>query len=354
MSTIYRFPTNRSLDRVVQEYFIDRSKFIGESILPFQDEWTQRVEWDELDNEAGMTPPHNMGADPQIDNRPGSKTKSYEPIPFKGTDLIKENELLRARQMGTLGGVVDLSSLIGRRVRAREDKSFLRAEWCRWRALRGALNIAENGVVVNETFPIQTYDSVVDWDQRGTATPLADFNAVKLMFDGTGAGAEGALGYINQKTLNWVLENANAADLQQFRGSNFRNVAFSLKDMNVILTDRGVPNLALYNEGYYDRNKVWRKFVEDGEVLVVGKRPADEKVGDFAMTPSLHREQNGIPAPGFFSILEVNGQSNAGMLEVSTSDLGASKNPKIEITGGVYGGPRIFFPRSVVRMTVKH
>lgn len=352
MSIIYRFPTNVSMEQATQEYVIEHEKFIGEEILPFVEVWTDRVQWEELDNERGMTAPSNLKTDPKIDVRPGSKLREYRPIPFKETDVIGEDELLQARQTGTLGGVVDLHELVGRVLRARSDKTYIRAEWLRWQSLQGGFEINENGVYVSETFPIQTYDTDVDWDDRANATPLRDDNAVALMFDGTGASAEGAIAYCNQKTLNWRLENANAEDLGGYRADN-TNLTFDLEQMNKIAVRRGTPQYKLYNKGFHDRNGDYEKFIADGNVVVVGNR-GSQKVGDFAMTPSFHRTKNGMPAPGFFNVLEVNGRGNAGVVEVSSADLGAGKNPRIENTGGVYGGTRIKFPRSVIKMIVKH
>ena len=178
MSLTFTFPTNVELEQVVQEYVIQPDMFMGEKILPVVESMAQKVRWDELDNERGMTAPHNMGTDPKVDKRPGSKTREYEPIAFKETDLLKENEMLRARELGTLGGVINLNREIARIVKARMDKTKIRQEMIRWQTLRGQLSINENGVKVSETFPIQTYNSLVDWDTLGTATPLRDFNAV--------------------------------------------------------------------------------------------------------------------------------------------------------------------------------
>ena len=351
---IYRFPTNVSLDQATQEYFVEREKFLGDKILPFRDAWTQRVQWDELDNDRGMTAAHNLGTDPRIDDRRGSRVREYNPLFFKETDVIREDELLRARQLATLGGVVDLHELVGREIKKREDQNFIRAEHVRWQALRGSLVINENGVRVNETFPVQVYHAVVDWDQRATATPLRDGNAVKLMFRGTGASAQGAVGYLNQTTLNWLLENTNDADIRGFRSQNFLSIAFSLEELNRIQAARGLHTYELYDEGYIDEDESFKTFILDGEVIVIGKRPAGQTVGDFVMTPSLHRQKNGRDAPGMFTILEVNGRPNTGALEVSLADLGAGKNPRVEITGGFYGGPRMLYARSVVWMVVKH
>src|SRR4051812_31088187 len=122
----YKYPTNVALDIVTQEYVAQTEKMLGEQIMPFTDTATQRVQWDELDSERGMTAPHVMGTDPKIDVRPGSTLREFEPIAFKETDLVKENELLRARALGTLGGVVNISDLIARIAKARVDKNRIR------------------------------------------------------------------------------------------------------------------------------------------------------------------------------------------------------------------------------------
>ncbi|PYS88980.1 MAG: hypothetical protein DMF64_18930 [Acidobacteria bacterium] len=350
---VYRFPTNLSMTEVTQEYMIEREKLLGIQIAPFEEFMTQEVEWDELDAERGMTAPHNMRSDPKIDRRPGSKLRKYSAIPFKETDVVQEEELLRARQYGSLYGVVDLHWIIARIMKARVDKTFLRAEWCIWSMFRGLLDINENGVRVHETFPVQTFDSAVDWDQFVTATPLADDMAVALRFAGTGASAKGAKAYCNQATLNMRLKNRNEDDLYGLR-KNATSVVFGLKEMNELLDERGLATYEVYDEGFNDDDGDFERWLEDDEVVVIGKRPQGQKVAGFAMTPSLHLIKNGMQAPGFFSILEVNGHGNSGMTEVSAADLGAGKNPKLEITGGVYGGPRLPYPRSVIHMQVKH
>lgn len=353
MSILFRFPTNRVMDETTQEYVIQHEKFLGEEILPFTESMAQVVEWDELDAERGMTAPSTLKVDPMIDTRPGSKLRSYEPIPFKETDVLTEADLLKARAYGTLGGVVDLHEPVGRMMRARQDKTFIRCEWLRWETLQGEFTVNENGVYVHEEFPVQFYDTLVDWDDRDNATPLRDDNAVALMFDGTGASADGAIAYCNQKTMNWRLENANAKDLGGYRADN-TNLTFDLDKMNSIAVKRGTPTYKVYNEGYNPKVGDFTKFIRDGNVVVVGKRQMGQKVGDFCMTPSFHRQKNGQPAPGFFNVLEVNGQSNRGAVEVSAADLGAGKNPRVENTGGVYGGTRLKFPRSIIVIRVKH
>ncbi len=352
MGLTLTYPTNNELDLVVQEYTAQTEGFIGAEILPEEDHYTQKVRWDEMDADRGMTAPHTMGGDPKVDKRPGSKTREYEAIPFKETDMLKENEILRARELGTQNGVINLDREITRIAKARMDKTKIRVEHTTWQCLRGTLSINENGVILNETFPVQQYDTLVPFSTVATATPLKDFNAVKLLFRGTGASAKGAKAYLNETTFNWLLENQNANDLKGFQNQNFVHLPYSLEEINKILVARALPTLVSYDEGYIDEDGNNQTFIQDGEIIVVGVRPKGQKVGAWAKTPSLHRELNGNAAPGYFSFLEVNGQPNQGATSVNMTALGMGKNPKIEHTGGVYGGPLLRFARSVVRMYV--
>jgi Phage major capsid protein E len=347
---VYQFPTNVALDRLTQEYAVQREKLLGIQILPFQDEWVQIVQWDELDNESGITAPHALGADVKISQRPGSKLRQYTPAHFKEGELIKEDEMLMARQYATLGNVINLDDAVGRRLRARIDKDFLRAEQLAWGALGGSINVNENGVKVAETFPVQTYPIMTLWSNRSDSTPLKDFNGASLLFRGTGATGKGAKAYMNQTTANALLENTNDDDIHGFRSQNFLSLTFTVEEANKVLEGRGLPTIEVYDEGYYVSKDDFRTFLADGEVRIVGKRPAGQKVGDTALTPSLHRIVQGRQAPGFFSIIECNGQPSMGTF--SAASLGASSNPKIQITTGWYGGPRLYYPRSVIKMQV--
>lgn len=351
----YRFPTPVSLQEVVQEYSIEREKLLGIKLFPMVPRDTQLIEWDELDFEFGMTAAHNMNSDPKIGVRPGSKTHSYSPLFFKETDVLKESDLLMPRAMGTLSGVVDINADIARIAKARVDKNFLRLDWLAWQTLKGRLQYNENGVVVDETFSVQTQNALVDWDEAATATPIKDFQAMALRGRGLGVSfKEGAIAYMNQTTANWLVNNRNDDDLWGYRNRDSINATYSIADVNKIFVAQFCPTVVVHDEGYYDSNKNFQMALADGEVIVVGKRPAGETVGDILLTPSLHHAAmaaQGGDGRGFFSIIEVNGQANPGT--VTLAELGGHKNPKVEITGGFYGGPRLLYPKSVINFDAK-
>ena len=350
----FTFPTAFSLDRVTQEYWVNVKNFIGiGKYAPVYKFLTQRVQWEELDAIRGMTVPHVMGTDPKIDKREGSKLREYEPIPFKESDVIDERELLRAREIGTIGNVVNLDRLVARTMKRRSDKTFIRMEWAVWQMFAGQLEVNENGVYVKETFPVQHFATVVPWSDHANATIVKDLEDLSLLYRGTGATAAGATIPINRKDLNHVLNNKNPDDLWGFRGTNFVSTTYSLKQVNDILEGRGVPTFELNDTGFIDKNKNFQSFIADGHPSVIGKRPEGDVIANFGSTPSMHRQENGVDAAGPFSILEVNDGPNNGVA-VTGSALGQDSNPNLKVTGGIYGGPVLWYPRSVIALDTTH
>src|SRR5260370_41642937 len=195
----FTFPTNVSLDLVLQEYVVRRDKLRGLQLAPFIDLRTQKVRWDLRDNVRGLTKTHVMGTDPKIGRRPGSTLKEYSPFYFKEADLIKEDEILRSRELGTLGCVISMDTEVARTMKDRVDKNFLRAESLVWQMFTGLITLDDDNVKASETFPIQTLDGS-NWGDLANGVPLKDFGDVGLKFPGSGATGDGAIAVMNQKT----------------------------------------------------------------------------------------------------------------------------------------------------------
>lgn len=344
----YKFPNPVELNMMTQAYVIDRSRMKGQTIIPFKNTELSKVQWDELDNERGMTAPHQQDTDPKVVARPGSKLREYTPIFFKESEVIKESELLNARAFGTINGAINLDELVATRLKARIDKDFIRSEWLIWAMLQGQIAIDENGVKVDETFDTLTFTPNVDWDQHATATPLADARTFSRLFRPTGASASGAVIIVNQTDMDHVLSNKNADDFFGFVNENFKKTTYSIEELNKVLAVNGLPTYEVYDDGYIDANGDFQTYIKDGKPIVIGKRPNGQKHGEFLLTPSLHNSKNGMPAGGFFSLITVNGQPSNGL--ISVSELGENANPKIQITTGFYGGPTLYYPKSILRV----
>jgi hypothetical protein len=354
---VVQYPTNVALDRVIQEYMVQKELLIGiKEVMPFENQATQLVEWDLLDNLQGMTASHNVGTDPVLGQRRGSSTLRYAPLYFKQQELIREDEILQRRQLGTLGNVVNIDNLVTRVAVDGIDLDYLRAEYLVWLSLCNfGFTINNNGVIQTETFAFQSFTSAVSWATYATATPSADFNSLKPLARGTGGTLKGAKAYMNSTTASNLLQNDNPADLYGLKGPNFATQTFSIEKVNELLTARSLPTLEEYDEGFYPiGSNDFQTFIPDNFVVVKLRRPASQaqQPGNIALTPSVHRIVNGKEAPGFFSKLEVNGRAAMGSVTIDLEELGSSANPRIGVFHGWYGGPISRLPRSYIIMNV--
>lgn len=348
MSLVVTYPTNAEIDETVQAYIPQVDNFIGSQFMPVKPRNTNKVRWTEKNKMRGKTSIHKRGSDPHIDDREGSVDREFSPIDFKETDVIGEKEILEKRQEGTWGEPLDLEDTVVETMRDRADKTMISVECTRWDAFRGLLAINEKGVKVNETFPVQSHLPLVEWNDFDNAKPLMVLDEIGDKFDGTGASNTGAIHVMSRKTFRLLLQNNNESDLRKFAGSNFVDVMNGLAAFNKLLQDRNGSMVTLTDEGWIDDANNFVRFVKTGEIFTFGKRPLNQMHGEWQATISLHRQENGKPIGGYFSIMEVNGQPSTGATTISLAQLGAGKNPKFEITGGIYGGPTIKYPQSIV------
>ncbi len=348
MSVTVTYPTNAEIDETIQAYIPEVDKFIGSQFMPIKPRNTNKVRWTEKNKMRGKTSVHKRGNEPHVDDREGSVEREFSPIDFKETDVIGEKEILEKRQEGTWGEPIDLEDTVVETIQDRADKTMIAVEDTRWNAFRGSLTINEKGVKVSETFPVQTHEPLVEWNDFPNAKPLMTLDEIGDKFDGTGARNEGAIHVMSRKTLRLLWQNNNELDLKKFAGSNFVDVMNGLAAFNKLLQDRNGSMVMITDEGYIDDANAYIRFVKVGEIFTFGKRPMNQMIGEWQATISLHRQEGGKPIGGYFSILEANGQASDGATSISLAQLGAGKNPKFEITGGIYGGPTLKYPQSIV------
>lgn len=352
MSRIYIIPTNLDIRPPVQNYVQNTDNLLGiKEVLPFENSFAQFIETEELDHFKGMTAAHLMGNDPKVDVRPGSKKFKYEPLAFKETDVLNEADILRARKIGTYGQQINLAEEIAKIAKRRAQKTMIRVETTVWQCVGGALAFDENGVKVNETWAgVQSHTPTANWDDLDDSTPLLDLDTAADKFDGTGASMEGAVIYGNRQTWRYMMQNQNDEDLMALDRTQWGNFRFMFSQLAKIVQDKCGAVIKSYDEGYYAAGGTFTKFLPTGQIRIIGKRSDGENVGKWWSTPSLHNtDAAGNEMPGYFVVVEANGHPSTG----SVSDLGGHKNPKIEVTGGIYGGPNLDYENNIIKMTVK-
>jgi hypothetical protein len=219
-----------------------------------------------------------------------------------------------------------------------KQRELDRIEQIGWLMLTtGAFSVVgpTGAIVHQDSFSLQTFTATVTYGTFATATPLADFRAVKLLHRGKSVNfGSQARAYANQTTINNILNNSNGNDLFGRRVEGLQTIN-NVNDLNEKLFLRDdLPQLVPYDEGYIDDNGTFQLFIPNGKIVLVGKRPAGQTIGEYRMT----RNANNNNQPGSY---------------IKVVDNTEREVPRrVDIHAGHNGGPILKYFGSVVIMNV--
>lgn len=337
------FPTNKRLQEIgpakVARASANRRGF---QLMPIRGVNEAIVRWRQKDNYAGLQQLRGVDGSPPAVSLVGEKVYQYNPGIFGEFYPIGETELLlRAGSIAT-DAQVNVDDLVTDAQDFLIQRELDRIEATIWTLLSsGTFSItAPNGnQLFTDTFAIQTYNRIAAWSDPANSRPLADFRAVQQLGPSNGAnfGAP-AVALMNRATANSLLGNANTADLFGKR-LNGGNSVLNLGDANRIMLGEDLPQVEVYDEGYFSQGTTFVRYIPNNRVVVVGARPAGQVIGEYLQTRNVLN--NGAPGPYEFVIDRINGVNGEKRVP-----------PGIEVHRGHNGGPVIYYPGSVVVMTV--
>ena len=335
----YLFPSNKQLTQIAQEKVpvLTQDDPIFD-IMPIVDQDAALLIWEQLDNYVGMQQVRGVGGAPSKVPKTGAKQYTMQPGRYGEFELIDELELELMRQLGDFSKPIDVKTLVMRAQDKLLNRRIDRIRYIGWKLIsEGTFSVsdADGTVLHTDTFPIQTFTAGVSWGTSATATPLANFRSVALLARGKGTSfGSKAKAYMNQTTFNKMISNTNAADIAGRRTSGLVTV-LNLQEVNAVLAGEGLPTIVIYDEVYITDAGTTTLHLADDKVVVVGSRPAGQTVAEYRMTRNAN---NAGMAPGAY---------------MKTIDRGEDTVPRrIEVHDGHNGGPVIFFPGSIVRMSV--
>lgn len=307
-------------------------------LFPIVNVDSHRLIWEQKDNYIGLQQVRGLNGQPARVKRVGLNRYDMEPGTYGEFIELDEKELTIRRRYGTFGQPVSIADL----VREAQDQLLVRrvdrARWILWTLLGyGTFSVpAPNGAIIHtDSFPIQTFTASVPWATVATATPLANFRAIQLLGRGQSANfGAGALAFMNRTTFNRLVSNTNTTDIAGRRLGGLQTV-LNLNEINAVLAGEGLPTIVIYDDGYLDDNGDFQLYIPDGVVIVVGKRPQGQRVGEYRMTLNVNNP---------------NGQSGAYTRVIDTINIRIPRN--VEVHDGHNGGPTIFFAGAVVKMLV--
>ncbi len=292
--------------------------------------------WEQLDNFKGLQAARGLNGQPTRVQPIGLKSYQMQPGVYGEFAPINEMELTIRRAAGTWGSPIDISDLVLEKQDHLLQRRLDRIEYIGWTLLAtGTFSVPapNNAVVHTGTFPIQTYTAGTSWATAATSSPLADFSAVQLLSRGHSVdfGAV-ATAFMNRSTFNNLRANSNAADLYGRRTQGLGTFN-NLQGINQLLMGDDLPQIVIYDQGYYTDAGTFVTYIPANTAIVVGKRPAGQPVGEYRMT---RNGNNPDLAPGPY------------MRVIDTGEFTVPRT--LEVHDGFNGGPVVYFATAVVVM----
>ena len=334
----YVYPTNQELQMIEQTkvHALSAQDPIFEH-FPMVNVDSHVLSWEQIDNYKGLQQIRGLNGQPKRVNALGGNRFTIEPGVYGEYGTIDELELTTRRPWGQFNGGIDISDLV-----ASKQDQLLARRLDLIKSILWTLVTTGTFTVANElaqtmyagTYAVQSFTAGVAWGTSATATPLANFRSVQLLSRGYSVNfGAGSRAYMNRVTFNKMISNTNNADIAGRRTSGLLSV-LNLDEVNGVLAGEGLPMIVVYDEGYINAAGTFVPFIADDKVIVIGSRPGNQAVGDYAMTRNANNP-NLDPGP-YMKVI----------------DREEDVPRQIVVHDGHNGGPRIYFPSAIVRMNV--
>jgi hypothetical protein len=337
----YTYPNSAELDLIEQVYLprLEENRPVF-TFFPKRSVDFHILKWEQRDNYLGLAQIRGLNGEPPKVKRIGHKQYQMAPGVYGEHISIDELEMTSRRAIGTFGDVVSLDDLVTEAQEQLLQRELDRIESIIWTLLAtGTFSVSgpTGAPVQTDTYSIQTLTAGVTWATVATATPIANFRAAQLLSRGYGVNfGAGSTAWMNRATANSLFGNTNAADLGG-KKSQYGGSITGPDDINRILMAEDLPSVAVYDEGYLDDSGTFQLFVPNNRVVLIGKRPNQQNVGEYLFTRNANNE--GF-APGPYTVVQD-----------TLADVGDIPR-KLVVHRGHNGGPVIYFPSAVVAMTV--
>lgn len=341
------WPSTEAITRVVREWEPDPTLFIGASLLPLNtqdfNESPSSISYDILAPSHGITHATTLDADPRLVAPRKLSTKTVRPGYWREKKCIGERDLIKTRWVGPQDRERAGSRLIMHEMQELDLRVESLIEYTRWRALHGELAINDEGVVrtIDYEIPAANKIDVSDgdgeyWGKNG-ADPIADIQNALDRFEAT--DVESVDIYYNRSVAKLLAQDSVVRDLVKQSSTVTRVGTSNVGSLLVELVGE-VASMNTYNRGYYDaETRKLKKFIDDGVVILVGRGPANEPLGEWASTPSLHNGGIDNATGGKFPMVDYRGLEDAP--------------PHIDLINGIFGLPVIYHPERIVVMRVQ-
>lgn len=300
----YVFPGNYEITQIMQQQLPTLRKDMSPAfkICPSRTIDRTTVIWEQLENYFGMMNVRGLDGAPASVVQVGANDYMARPAYYGENFPITEKEIMDQRKRGTPNEPIDLNEITMLRAQYALHRQFTLEEYLTWQLLiNGYYQILDpitRAITAQDSYTQRVFMSVVPWSTGATAIPLQDFRNVWLLHRGYSVSfGKGCYAYMNRKTFNYLVANRNANDLygQRMGGLFAAGVepGLDIGSINNILLQEGLPNIVIYDEGYYDANQVFQQWIPLNRVLVVGERLDGARLLEYIYTANLANMDTG-------------------------------------------------------------
>lgn len=341
MTTTFTMPTSAEITLIAKDYLDDLTQDDPVfSILPIVQKDAALVMWEQEANTLGLQQIRGLNGAPPKVTPLGLNQYQMQPGIYGEQMAINETDLMLRRQYGTFATPVSIDDLVTDKVRQLTSRQVARIKQVNWTILLGTVSVlGPNGAVLyTDTYAVQTYSAAVAWTTYATSKPLADFSGVALLYAGHSVTFDsGSKAYMNRITFNELRQNSNAVDMYGRRTAGLGTYN-SLSQINDLFLGDDLPQIVIYDKGYYNDAGTFTRFIPNGKVIVVGRRDDGAPLGEYQMTRNV---SNPGMAPGSYMIIDDNATPGH-----------ADPVPRtITVNCGHNGGAALKFPQGVVILT---
>lgn len=319
------------------------------------------VIWEQQTNPFGKMELRGIDGQPVVTPIPGYKRFSMDPGLFGSRFILTEKQMLEQRKPGTASDPMGISTLVMLGMENLLGQSVVQIRDIVLSLLldgtfltRSAAGDITYGDTVDNYSTRQKFVPTITWSTAATAVPIFDLLTWKAQLQAgrsTTFGPESTL-YMNELSLAEFLKIDQISNKIRIDGGDTVN---GLKKVNQLLGGYDLPQIELYDAGYYptkalaDNPSNWVRQLTTRRAIWVGKRKDGEPIGQWQFTRSLAKES--MPGGGIDSRTDEFAGKNpisSGMYTLVQHQL---MPPTVIGDVGFNGGPAFVHPEASASIT---
>lgn len=288
------------LTEIVRNIRVDINQFRGAQLLTggmdMKTELGLTIEYDMTFDDTGMTPATGLNDPTPIRAKQQVQHMSFTNQEWREKKIIDREKIAKLRAPGSNLEQMWAEEYMVEAMIELNQRLETRVEWMRWQVLKGSIVIPATTSKPAQTLNYGVPSSMLPtastlWSNTASANPLADIQAWKILFRGTGARPAKII--VNQKVDSYLMQNANIQNL--LRNLYGRDVLSADSLKFVIKQQLAGLEYEVYDAGYLDDTGTFYPFIPDNACVIVGEGMTGNLM-DIVTSPNNYEDIfNGVP-----------------------------------------------------------